>query len=206
MRAKLLGCVLVDARTHGTRRPRYRHAPTRMLTLRLAFLACAKIPPRGCGRCCFGCSFYAEVQLGQAFRVRPHWPPQQQSISGLVVEDSVAIDVANVRCPADAEYLCFARVSKREAAKPVVDLSSGGFGNGLLLSTRTQLCLSAHPAILHRVAVIFFLTLGRGLLFCFPFLLDFLRGSSVKLGTNQRRLTWPLREDDTHKLRSVIMF
>ena len=33
-------------------------------------------------------------------------------------------------------------------------------------------------------------------------LLDSLRGSSVKIGTIQRRLAWPLRKDDTHKLRS----
>ena len=33
--------------------------------------------------------------------------------------------------------------------------------------------------------------------------LDSLRGSSVKIGTMQRRLAWPLRKDDTHKSRSV---
>jgi hypothetical protein len=95
--------VLVDTRTHGARHPPYRHSPTRMLTVRLAFLACANIQPRRCGQCCFGCSVCAEVQLEQAFRARPHWPPQQQSISVLVVEDSVAIDVSRVRCPAGAE-------------------------------------------------------------------------------------------------------
>ena len=31
--------------------------------------------------------------------------------------------------------------------------------------------------------------------------LDSLRGSSVKIGTIQRRLAWPLRKDDTHKSR-----
>ena len=31
--------------------------------------------------------------------------------------------------------------------------------------------------------------------------LDSLRGSSVKIGTMQRRLAWPLRKDDTHKSR-----
>ena len=36
--------------------------------------------------------------------------------------------------------------------------------------------------------------------------LDSLRGSSVKIGTIQRRLAWPLRKDDTHKSRSVIIF
>ena len=36
-----------------------------------------------------------------------------------------------------------------------------------------------------------------------PFLLDSLRGSSVKIGTIQRRLAWPLRKDDTHKSRRV---
>ena len=30
-----------------------------------------------------------------------------------------------------------------------------------------------------------------------------LRGASVKIGTIQRRLPWPLRKDDTHKSRSV---
>ena len=33
--------------------------------------------------------------------------------------------------------------------------------------------------------------------------LDSLRGSSIKLGTKQRRLAWPLRKDDTHTMRSV---
>jgi hypothetical protein len=37
------------------------------------------------------------------------------------------------------------------------------------------------------------------------FLLDSLRGSSVKLGTIQRRLAWPLRKDDTRKSRSVFI-
>ena len=32
---------------------------------------------------------------------------------------------------------------------------------------------------------------------------DSLRGSSVQIGTIQRRLGWPLRKDDTHKSRSV---
>ena len=35
---------------------------------------------------------------------------------------------------------------------------------------------------------------------------DSLRGSSVKIGTIQRRLAWPLRKDDTHKSRSVNIF
>ena len=38
------------------------------------------------------------------------------------------------------------------------------------------------------------------------FLMDSLRGSSVKIGTIQRRLAWPLRKDDTHKSRSVNNF
>ena len=33
--------------------------------------------------------------------------------------------------------------------------------------------------------------------------LDSLRGSSVRIGTIQRRLAWPLLKDDTHKSRSV---
>ena len=36
--------------------------------------------------------------------------------------------------------------------------------------------------------------------------LDTFRGSSVKIGTIQRRLAWPLRKDDTHKSRSVTSF
>ena len=36
--------------------------------------------------------------------------------------------------------------------------------------------------------------------------MDSLRGSSVKIGTIQRRLAWPLRKDDTHKSRSVSNF
>jgi hypothetical protein len=35
---------------------------------------------------------------------------------------------------------------------------------------------------------------------------DLLRESSVKIGTIQRRLAWPLRKDDTHKSRSVNNF
>ena len=38
--------------------------------------------------------------------------------------------------------------------------------------------------------------------FCTSVHLDPFRGSSVKLGTIQRRLAWPLRKDDTHKSRS----
>ena len=33
--------------------------------------------------------------------------------------------------------------------------------------------------------------------------MDSLRGSSVKIGTIERRLAWPLRKDDMHKSRSV---
>ena len=36
--------------------------------------------------------------------------------------------------------------------------------------------------------------------------LDSLRGSSVKIGTIQRRLAWPLRKDDTHKLDVVTSY
>ena len=36
--------------------------------------------------------------------------------------------------------------------------------------------------------------------------MDSLRGSSVNIGTMQRRLAWPLRKDDTHKSRSVNNF
>jgi hypothetical protein len=64
----------------------------------------------------------------------------------------------------------------------------------------------SHPAILLEVAMTRVLTLGRGLCLSFPFLLDCLRGSSVKMGTIQRSLAWPLHKDDTHKSRSVIIF
>ena len=36
--------------------------------------------------------------------------------------------------------------------------------------------------------------------------MDSLRGSSVKIGTIQRRFAWPLRKDDTHTSRSVSNF
>ena len=39
--------------------------------------------------------------------------------------------------------------------------------------------------------------------FCTSNFSDSLRGSSVKIGTIQRRLAWPLRKDDTRKSRSV---
>merc|ERR1711907_590530 len=35
---------------------------------------------------------------------------------------------------------------------------------------------------------------------------DLLRESSVKIGTIQRRLAWPLRKDDTHKSRKYNHF
>ena len=35
-------------------------------------------------------------------------------------------------------------------------------------------------------------------------LTDSLQGSSVEIGTIQRRLAWPLRKDDTHKSGSVL--
>ena len=41
---------------------------------------------------------------------------------------------------------------------------------------------------------------------CCKSISDSLRGSSVKIGTIQRRLAWPLRKDDTHKSRSVNNF
>ena len=37
-------------------------------------------------------------------------------------------------------------------------------------------------------------------------MLDSLWGTSDKIGTIQRRLAWPLRKDDTHKLRRVDYF
>ena len=40
----------------------------------------------------------------------------------------------------------------------------------------------------------------------FFFILDSLRGSSVKIGTIQRKLAWPQCKDDTHKSRSVNSF
>ena len=39
-----------------------------------------------------------------------------------------------------------------------------------------------------------------------PDLPELLRETSVKIGTIQRRLAWPLRKDDTHKSRSVSIF
>ena len=48
--------------------------------------------------------------------------------------------------------------------------------------------------------------MGRGRFFRQPFPLDSVRGSSVKLGTIQRRLARPPHKDDTHKSRSVTIF
>jgi hypothetical protein len=50
------------------------------------------------------------------------------------------------------------------------------------------------------------LRVGASVNSCNFLLLDSLRGSSVKIGTIQRRLAWPLRKDDTHKSRSVNNF
>ena len=36
--------------------------------------------------------------------------------------------------------------------------------------------------------------------------LDFFRGSSVKIGTIQRRLAWPLRKDDTQNREAFHIF
>ena len=36
--------------------------------------------------------------------------------------------------------------------------------------------------------------------------MDSFRGTSVKIGTIQKRLAWPLRKDDTHKSRRVDYF
>ena len=47
---------------------------------------------------------------------------------------------------------------------------------------------------------------GEWLTLVGQFMLDSLRGSSVKIGTIQKRLAWPLRKDDTHKSRSVTDF
>ena len=38
---------------------------------------------------------------------------------------------------------------------------------------------------------------------CVCVCVDSLRGSSVRLGTIQRKFAWPLRKDDTHKSISV---
>ena len=37
-------------------------------------------------------------------------------------------------------------------------------------------------------------------------ILDSLRGSSVKIGTMQRRLAWPLRKDHTHKVIYIYIY
>ena len=50
--------------------------------------------------------------------------------------------------------------------------------------------IDGHTSIWLRIALI-------------PVRADSLRGSSVEIGTIQRRLAWPLRKDDTHTSRSV---
>jgi hypothetical protein len=63
--------------------------------------------------------------------------------------------------------------------------------------------LRSSQAVLHPVGLLILVSGGR---LGFPFVLDSLRGSSVKIGTIQRRLAWPLRKDDTRKSRSVSNF
>ena len=91
------------------------------------------------------------------------------SISGLVVEYVVAIDVTRVRFPADANFLTWLYLP----AFVVLSVAS-------IKGCRLHLCVVIR--------------------------LDLLLESSVKIGTIQRRLAWPLRKDDTHKSRSVTNF
>ena len=60
------------------------------------------------------------------------------------------------------------------------------FARGMVIFWCARRCVSARPLRFARLRCS-----------------DSLRGSSVKIGTIQRRLAWPLRKDDTHKSRSV---
>ena len=91
-----------------------------------------------------------------------------RSISGLVVEYVVAIDVTRVRFPADVLFFRIRLWPLFGVVK--IAVKKHQYGNS--------------PA----------------------FQVDLLRESSVKIGTIQRRLAWPLRKDDTHKSRSVNNF
>ena len=106
-----------------------------------------------------------------------------------MAEYIVAIDVTRVRFPADALLAVYSH-SNGGSSNSI----SGGRGRGI-------------------VAVAFVVAAGVAVRWCVccqccsqtvsP---DALRGSSVKIGTIQRRLAWPLRKDDTHKSRSVNNF
>ena len=63
------------------------------------------------------------------------------------------------------------------------------FARGMVIFWCARRCVSARPLRFARLRCS-----------------DSLRGSSVKIGTIQRRLAWPLRKDDTHKSRSVNSF
>ena len=52
-------------------------------------------------------------------------------------------------------------------------------------------------------AHVFISLVSNEIMKCWLLKQDSLRGSSFKLGTMQRILAWPLRQDDTHKSRSV---
>ena len=64
----------------------------------------------------------------------------------------------------------------------------------------TSLSLYMYICILYIIVYYIILCYSR---IVYHIILHFLRGSSVKIGTIQRRLAWPLRKDDTHKSRSV---
>jgi hypothetical protein len=84
--------------------------------------------------------------------------------------------------------------SARRKHVHVLSMTTHGICN-VYLRTRREVHLHSFKALeLDRL----FLLLGAGM--------DSLRGSSVKLGTIQRILAWPLRKDDTHKSRSVNNF
>ena len=74
-----------------------------------------------------------------------------------------------------------------------------GFGEALLVEGQLLAAKAAHARASRRPGV-------RRLCLKRACISDSLRGSSVKIGTIQRRLAWPLRKDDTHKSRSVNNF
>ena len=72
----------------------------------------------------------------------------------------------------------------------------------MILNIKQQLIMILLLLLLLLIIILIILTIINKTLISSSFL-DSLRGSSVKVGTIQRRLAWPLRKDDTHKSRSV---
>ncbi len=101
-------------------------------------------------------------------------------------------------------HIIFLQASKYEATHIFANLRIGGFGSGLLLNHLIKFALLPTPQSSFGGNDTCSSSQRKWIAQSLSFL-DSLRGSSVKIGTIQRRLAWPLRKDDTHKSRDVII-